>query len=397
MAQTITPMKRTHSRIIKLPSIIEVGGELATGLNEDEVEELNVRSYDYGRRTAIPTLNDYIIEPFGTTFRERAFWKAVKKVGLDSEGILNDRYPIDKIFNGRKFVATAFPNKNSKYEVVLSLTENFLNGIIWKSKRGEKSEGVRKIDGEGYVFIGDLLDQINQFKDDETIRYNDSRLTLKDLETDKKLLLDEEIEKMRVYFNLNRFARISPKTADGYYNASSLEKHIKAFLEDYSRREMKRHGVSPEGLEENIDLDYELSDGSAVRYLFSPNPSTKHGQIYSGLTGKTTKNIARSTGDLDTIKELAFKGPYEFIKGEEGVRVRTYTRKGKKGQTSILRLYKDKDLNDSRRYYVFSDKDKIYVKVKSVLDNLKILTESYTSNPTKLKIDIFTAPPTYLR
>jgi len=88
-------MKRTNSRIIKLPSIVETDGELATGLSPEEIEELNARSYDYGRRTANPTLDEYVIEPFSTAFKEIVFTEAVREAGLDSEGVLKGRYLTD--------------------------------------------------------------------------------------------------------------------------------------------------------------------------------------------------------------------------------------------------------------------------------------------------------------
>lgn len=391
-------MKRTNSRIIKLPSIIKVGGKFAKDLSKDEIEELNARSYDYGKRTAIPTLYDYVIEPFNTTFKERVFTEAVKKVGLNPNGILNDNYSIDEVFNDKKFFAIAYPTQTSKYGVVLSLIKDFLGTVIKDNIAGVSREGVRKIENNAYIFVDYLLEGVDRFKNENTTRFNKKDLKLKDPKTDKELPLDEKIEKMRVYFGLKRFSNINAKTADGFYDTSSLKSRIVSFLEAFEQKVIKRFGVSSEGLEESQAFDYELSDGSAIRYLFFPRPSTEHGEIYSGLVGKETKNIARSTGDLDIVKELAFKKMYEYIRGGKGVRVTTELtdKAGKKGKIKILRLSKD-GTQEERIYSVFNSKGRPYVKVNDILDTLEMLTKQHTTDPTKLKIDLFAAPPAYLR
>ena len=100
------------------------------------------------------------------------------------------------------------------------------------------------------------------------------------------------------------------------------------------------------GLEKVQAFGYKLRDMSAVRYLFYPKHSTEYGKIYSGLVGKETKNITRTTGDLDILEELAFKEPYKYIRGGEGIIVTTEVRdnahkRGEtKGEMTILRPYK---------------------------------------------------------
>lgn len=390
-------MKRTNSRIIKLPSIVETGGELATGLSPEEVEELNARSFDYGRRTANPTLDDYVIEPFSTAFKEKAFTEAVREVGLDSEGILNGRYSTDRLLNGRKFVVSAYPTTRTSYETVLSLTKSFLDTVIADSKVGVTREGSRKVDTDAYIFIEYLLDEMNRFVSENSTRFNRQDLAVNDSETDKKLQLDEKVEEMRVYLELKRFAKINAKNADGFHDARSLRSRINSFLVVFEQGIINRYGVSPAGLEESQAFDYELSDGSAVRYLFFPRPSTEHGKIYSGLVGRETKNIVASNGDLDILKELAFKEPYEYIRGGSGVRVATETKdKSAKGKTEIVRVSKD-GAEDVRVYPVFDNDGKVYVRVESVLDTLRIITKQFSSTSTQLKVDLFAAPPVYLK
>lgn len=391
-------MQRTNPRLISLPVIVDKGHKLAIGLSQSQIEELNARSVDYGRRTAVPTLDDYVLEPFSTTFKERVFAEAVKTVGLNPEGILNDKHSIDELINGKKFVARAYPTYTSQYEVILSLTKDFLNSVIADNVAGVTREGIRKVDVDAYIFIGYFLDEINRFKGENTTRFNKRDLTVKDPATDEVYPLDEEIGKMLVYLDLKRFAKINPENADGFHDAKSLQNRIQLFLKDFKGIIMKRYSISPTGLKERQAVDYELSDGSAVRYLFSPELSTEHGQIYSGLVGRETKNIAASNGDLDILKELAFKDPYEFLRGEAGLRVATdiTDKVGKKGIVKITRLYKDGS-EQVRAYSVFGSEGRLYIKVNDIMHAMQILTQQHTSIPTQLKIDFFAAPPSYLR
>jgi hypothetical protein len=390
-------MKRTNSRIIKLPSIVKAGGELATGLSPEEVEELNARSFDYGRRTAIPTLDDYVIEPFSTAFEERVFTEAVREVGLDSEGILNRRYSTDHLLNDKKFVVSVYPTTRPSYETVLSLTKSFLDTVIADSKAGVTREGSRKIDADTYIFIEYLLNEMDRFRSENSSRSNKPYLAVKDPKTNKEFPLDTEIKEMCVYLELARFANINAKNADGFHDARSLKSRIELFLSVFEQGIINRYGVSPTGLGESQAFDYELSDGSAVRYLFYPKPSTEYGEIYSRLVGRKTKNITASNGDLDILKELAFKDPYEYMREGAGIRVSTETTdKSAKGKTKIVRLSKDGS-QEERVYPVFDNEGKVYVRVGNVLDTLGMLTQQHTSTPTKLKIDLFAAPPAYLR
>jgi len=392
-------MKRTNSRLIKLPSIVEVGGELATGLSPEGVEELNARSYDYGRRTANPTLDDYVIEPFSSAFKERAFTEAVKVVGLDPEGILNGGgHSIEQLFNGRKFVVKAYGTTSTSYETVLSRVRDFLDTIIADSGAGVVREGSRKIGADVYIFIDYLLNEMNRFKKENSSRFNRKDLQIKDPASDKKLPFDEEIEEMRVYLELLRFANINEKNADGFYAAQSLRSRVVSFLKSFEQSIMNRYGIRPTGLKQSQPFDYELSDGTAVRYLFFPNPSTEYGNIYSGLVGRETKNIAASNGDLDILRELAFKAPYQFIRGGAGIRIDTETtdKSTARGITKIVRLSKD-GAQEERVYPVFNNEGKVYVRVGNVLDTLQKLTQLFSSIPTQLKVDLFAAPPAYLK
>jgi hypothetical protein len=385
-------MKRTNSRVIKLPSIVELGEELAAGLDP---EEENARSYDYVRRTAIPTLRDYIIDPFSTAFKERAFNEAVGRVGLNSDGILNKRYSIKEVINGKKFAVTVYPLLRPSYEDILSGFEGFLDCVKSDTEAGVAREGVEKIDNAVYVLVEYLMNVMKRFRSENLIIYNKKDLAIKDPETNKKLPLDTEIEEMRVYLKPERYREINRKNADEYYDATSLESCLNLFLKTYEQRIMERYSIPSERLEKSQEFDYELSDGSGLRYFFFSKPSIKYGKIYSGLIGRKTKNITANTGDLDILKELAFEEPYEYIRGEAGVRVTT-DEVGKIGKTKILRLSKD-GTQEERMYSVFNSEDGVYVGVGDVSDTLEMLIQRHSSTPTQVKIDFFPAHPVYLR
>ncbi len=382
--------------MIKLPSIVETGGALATGLSSEEVEELDARSFDYGRRTAKPTLDEYVIGPFSTALKEEAFTEAVREVGLDSEGILKGAYSTDNLLNGKKFVVSVYPTSSTSYETVLSSTRGFLDTVIADSETGVTREGSRKVDTDAYIFIEYLLTEMDRFRTENSTRFNKQDLAVKDPKTDEKLPLDEKIEEMCVYLELKRFANLNPKNADGFHDARSLRSRIESFLRVFEQGIIDRYGISPVGLGESQAFDYELGDGSAVRYLFFPRPSTEYGKIYSGLVGRETKNIAASNGDLDILRELAFKTSYGYMRGGAGIRVSTETAdKSAEAKTKIVRLSKD-GTQEERVYPVFDSKGKVYARVGNVLDTLGMLTQRHTSTPTQLKIDFFAAPPRYL-
>ena len=82
----MTTMQRTNTRLIKLPSLL-IPAVNYTG-DSDSAEELNVKAYDYVRRTAVPTLEDYVITTFGDALKEKTFNEAVQKYGVDAKGIL---------------------------------------------------------------------------------------------------------------------------------------------------------------------------------------------------------------------------------------------------------------------------------------------------------------------
>ena len=87
-------MQRTNTRLIKLPTLLVAGQNYNE--DSDSAEELNVKAMDYVRRTAISTLDDFVITPFSDALKNKTFEEAKQNVGVDAHGILNSRYVLKK-------------------------------------------------------------------------------------------------------------------------------------------------------------------------------------------------------------------------------------------------------------------------------------------------------------
>lgn len=396
-------MKRTESKLIKLPSILEP--KKATGLSKEKVdkikektEETNLRSYNFGKRTAILLLEKYPINSFGNSLKEMVFQKAIEEVGIDSDGYLNGSFSDFKKFGNRKFFVRTYSYTEYPHESTLSKINEIFGKILTGNLEDVDEESIKKLGRTYYMWVDYLINVMEELKDDKSTRSNRRDLSIIDLSTGKKAKLDETINRMRIYFDKKRYSQLIKANADEHFNAKSLKANIESFLRSYEKERMKKFGIPTRGLEEDIPLDFELTDGSTVSYLFYPKITTKHGEIYKGLVGKTTEDIARSTGDLNIIKELAFKEDYEFLKGGTGITV--FADVGKeKGKTRIIRTYKDGrgERKEERSYSIFDDDGRTLVKVRDILKSYKKLKEKYTSDPiTQIKIDFFLAPPRHL-
>ncbi len=381
-------MRRTNSRVIRLPVMAESGRGAAAGLKEEEADELNARSYDYARRTAVPTLDDYIIAPFSSAFKDSAFAEAVNEAGLNDNGILKRGCSFSMTLNGRKFEARAYPSSATKYENVLSLTGNFLEAGVSESKKG-----VIISDDEAYISIDYLLDSMSRFAEENSAGFNRRDLRITDPATGNSFPLDKNISEINVYFDMKRFSQINTENADAYFKGLSLKSRVKSFSDAFEKGLMRKYGMPDFELDESISFDYELSDGSGVRYLFFPKALTNYSEVYKGLVGRGTKNIAASNGDLDILKVLAFEQPYQLMRKGLGINVSTESY-GKKGKIIISRI--SKDGTEERAYSVLENEGIVYASANDIKDTIERLTWKHTQSPTFLKIDFFAAPPKYL-
>lgn len=392
-------MRRTDSRIVRLPRLYRIGQVDVVGLDKEQVGELNVRSYDYGNRSAIPTLEFYIVGPFTDTLKTKAYLKAVEEVGLDEEGIIRDRYSAEETIGGMKFAVTVYPSLRSSYDAILSQFKEFLETVIYDCFGGRRRDGVRRVRDGAYITLEYITDEIRRLTEENTTRFNRNDLAVKYPETDEKYPLDEEIESLHVYLDPQRYSIANPENSDAYQSARSLGSRIRSFMSEYQGGLMEIFGIGSQLLTESQEFDYNLSDGSGVRFLFYPKTSIQHGAIYSNLVGRNTKHITASTGDLDILQELAFRGPYENMRrGYGGIRVETeVTNKGgNQGVLHIRRAGKGGIVED-RKYRMHAYGGATYVNGDDILEVLARLHELHTKASTELKLDFFAASPEYLR
>jgi len=376
-------MKRTTFRDVRLP--IMHGSE-----------EVDLRAYSYGKTTAIPHLELFVIEPFGTALKEKAFNDAVKAVGLDENGLLKASYSTEQLLDGKKFLVNASRTTRVSYDAVLSKTRSLLENIVSDNRRGIRQDDVLKGERDVYVLLNYLMSEMNSYVQANSTPFNKKDLSSIDPETGKKAVLVSDIDSVRVYLDASRYAQATDHNAQEFHRAKSLKSRIAAFMAEYEKSLMKYAPSFDElkQMEQGYAIDYELDDSSAVRYLFFTKQAPKYGDMFSGLTGKETEKITQKTGDLDVLNELGLEN-YEFMRGANGIIVATAVRHGE-GETSITRTAKDK--RDERIYNVMQKSDRIYAGAESIIKNMDMLYDLHTSwMNTQLKIDLFPSPPEYLR
>lgn len=398
-------MQRTNTRLIKLPTLL-VAGQNYNGDN-DSAEEMNVKAYDYVRRTAVPTLEDYVITPFGDAFKDKTFKEAVQKYGVDAEGILLGRHVTEEIIGAKKYVVDVFSTTRIQYETVFSFIQEFLEKIKVDNLETIRKDCIRKVDDEPHVFIEYLLEEIARQCNNNSTTFNKKDLEVQEkgldkegLEVYKKAALDDSITEMLVALDMTRLAQINEKNADEFHKAKSLKAKLEAFKREFEAGLMNRYGINPNGIDEQVEFDYELSDGTGVRYLFFKKISLPYGDVYGGLVTKNTvrektKSVTKDYGDLDIVKDFAFKDPYLAMRAGVGIQVRTDMNGSQKGKLVIGKF--SKSGSEERSYKVFDNEGKVYVSVNDVMATIEKLKKDYTSVSTEQKIDFFAALPQHLR
>lgn len=365
-------MKRINSKKLWLPRMA----------GDDEVD---VRSYDYARRTVNPTLDDYVIGPFTGALKDAALNAASKEVGVDEDNVVVDEFNWSKELGDMHFNVRVYPSTRTSFEDVLTDFEVILGKIVADNLESVRKDGVRKVNGETYVLVEHLFDELARLKIDHTSDpFNQRELSV--LTADgNKFPLDETVDSLVVYFDPKRCAVMSPKNAAEYQAARSLKKRVDAFKAGFKKGLYAE--FNPER-DEKMEVNFELSDGSGVRYLFSVAESAQYGKVFDGLVGMKTKKIAASTGDLVIVRELAFedyKNRNLCVSTERDAGVNLMT---------VTRTKKDNP-DDVRSFGVYHD-GKLYVRTSDVIESLKVLRAEKATTEDRLKVDFFAAPPAYL-
>ena len=356
-------MRRTNMRTIQLELLVPFG--------TIENRERNARTYDYTRRGALRTLDDFIIAPF----QETLFDALSKEAQVDAKGIVQKICEKSWILGDKRLVAKVAPSKRTEYEAVLSDFAGALNGD--------------RIRGMNYEKVNSYLDHINALASHHSNLCNQRRLELQTLDG-KKLELDPSITELVVYLDPQRVKYPSELNGETFYKAKSLAARLEGIRKNFEEETQAQEGIPAKDLPEQREIDYELSDGSAVRFLFYKRGTTEYAKVFDGLAGPFDKKISSGTGDLVIAQALGFKAPYSATFGKSNIKVRTDIPKEGPATLVITRSY-DGEIHE--RIYRIVEEEKILVSTEDVQANLTALLERYKDNSTQIKVDFYCAPP----
>lgn len=348
-------MQRVLTRKISLP-------QLEVNVNDALQEEKLIRARDYVLRTAIPALDDYIIAPFSGALKESMRVQATNNFGVNERGILNGAVEQRLEFGKIAFAVSAGPSVSVAYEQVIADMRQIL-----RTAHGRKSKGVE------HAGVHSLRAEFQESADNNSTAYNrlDARLELAPETNAKSLLL--KLDKVQ-------YGVASEKNAIEYVQAKSLRANLAEFVSQVERELNTKYCG-----EETREVNQELQDESAVRYLFFPKTTTEYAEVYRGLVGQKTGKPSSSTGDLDILDQLAFQKDYNYAQGKLSVAT---AKKHGTGTTTIIRHVKGGD--DVREYRVVKHCG-VHVAIEDVAKTLEQLCKAKSTTATQLKVDFFPA------
>ncbi len=386
-------LKKTQSTTVKLPTLFVAGMEPQKGNTKDDFEELNLLSYAYAKRSAIPTLDDYIITPFDDTFKGNVYDEAVKLFGLDRSKILKGDHKISMNYNGILFVARAFRTNAPDLDLVMQT-------IISELEQAPNDPKYPQVDGKHYLNVSQLLLDMDNLKKDSMKRGDKTEVKLIDPATNKGVSLDTKITQLDVPLDSKVFTDLNASNAQKYFLAKSLRKRLSTFGSAFEDWAMKQNGIKGEGLEYSKPIPVALSDGQGARYLFYPKSARPPaGDMYDALAKNETAEIGYGTGDLHILAKLkGFKTEPLKTKNSACSLLVKYKETGERlGVVSITKIYETKKITikTARQYHVMEREGVVYAQVADVLQT--VLKVSDRLPQTEVKIDFFPAAPAYLR
>lgn len=371
-------MKRTNTRTIYVPQLLTDGSDAA--------EEQNARVYNWVKRTASPTLDEYVINPFETAMKDTIMAQASTAENLREGAWLRGRHTKRWNFAGVDFQAAAYRHSSIAHEVVLGHTQQFLEDCVADNTDSVHREFVRKTERGPHVSTEYILGGIDRWKDANTKFYNKQEVQLFEVGTERSYApsLDEKV--LHVALDSKRFGNLHEANARAYLQAKAMGKHLDRFVKDFTDHIRERHGVDV--TEGELETDYELGDGSVVRYLFfAKETSVQYGKIIDTLRS-SGESIVASTGDLVVLRDLGFKEAYT-LGGRGKIQVSTLRGEDDLGVCTIDRGDKGKIT-----YSILDNAPKgVYVSARDVLDRMTQLRGSYSSGATQLKVDFFPGAP----
>lgn len=365
-------MNITTTRKIRTPQLHTDGS--------DASEELNARMYNWVKRTAVPTLDEYVLDPFETALKEDAMKHALEKEGLKEGEWLRERHIKKWEFPCATFEVAAYRSSSIGHEAVLGQGQKFLEDCIRDNAESVHREFVQKSEEGPHVSATYILQEFGRWREAYTKFYNKQEIQI-DGE------LPSEIRELSVALDIKRCRVLNEANAHAYLRAKTLKKSLGLFVRDFTEHVRERHGV--DAVVGAHEVDYVLSDDSTVRYLFFPKETSVHyGKMIEALTKEPEKNIVASTGDLVILRDLGFKEDYQK-KGSGGILVSTQRMTSPYGICILDRLEKGKV-----SYSVYDNAHKgVYVQARGLLNRMSDLRKVYSSEETQMKVDFFPGAP----
>jgi len=373
-------MEITHKRKIQVPQLRTDGS--------DASEEYNARAFNWVRRTASPTLDEYVLNPFETAMKD-AVLKEAHRSEKSSEGdYLQQRHTKRWDLGGVSFQAAAYRHSSIAHETVYGRLQSFLQDCIEDNLDTVHREFVRKTKRGPHVSALYVLDSHVLWKQANTKVYNKQDLQVFEAGTEKAYKGVEAPCELVVALDSGRFSKLNETNAQTYLRARALGKQLDGFVKDFTTRVRERHGLSVTKGEHEVD--YALADGSAVRYLFfSKDTSVSYGKMLDCLMKPVEgESFVASTGDIELIRAFGFKAPYS-IGGRGKLDVSTEVLKYHLGMCTLDRAEKGQV-----KYSIFDNEHKgVYVKARDVLYRMAELRRADHSQDTQMKVDFFPGAP----
>ena len=354
----------------------------------DASEEYNARAFNWVRRTASPTLDEYVLTPFETAMKDAVLKEAHRSEKSSDADYLQGRHTKRWDLAGVSFQAAAYRHSSIAHETVYGRLQTFLQDCVEDNLDTVHREFVRKTKRGPHVSALYVLDSHALWRQANTKVYNKGDLQVFETGTEKTHKGVEAPCELVVALDSSRFSKLNEANAETYLRARALGKQLDGFVRDFTTRVRERHGVSVTKGEHEVD--YALADGSAVRYLFFPkDTSVSYGKMLDSLMKPAEgQNFVASTGDLELLWHLGFKEPYS-IGGRGKLDVSTEALKYHLGTCTLDRAEKGQV-----RYSVFDNAHKgVYVQARGLLGRMADLRKADHTEDTQMKVDFFPGPP----
>lgn len=376
-------MRRANSVQVFLPEV-----------REDDLETL--QGFDYARRVVVPTL-DEVIGAFEGSLKEAASAHAEQAVGFDENwlayGVRLVKEECEYVWESAgdwKFKVESSPDQRVSYQGVVEAFRQNLNWMLVQGLQAFRADGVRRDEGEVYVWTDLLLSQLRQFEDlNRGFPFTRQEVSSLDFEGEDASL-DASVDSMRVFVD-GRYSRLCPSNALSYMLACSLKERVLQFEDEVKEGIRLRNGFAT-NYGSHPTVTSEFDDGSAARFLAFGRTTPAYSQIFKALASEGLDEVGSRTGDFEVLRKLPEVGHYK----KHGIEVSA----GVDDSGRVIEISrKIGGVVDTRAYHVqVQSGGKVYVRLRDVSEILdRLQSDTFARTHPQLKVDFFPRPPAYLQ